>query len=119
MLCLESATAIARVAATAFTLIWTHSVEKTRWEEDWHLSGGELVVVAARVEGSGAGMEPPPDARRQGRFWTWRPSLPPQRDLRLATSGIGEWTLCAGGACRTFGEIVPQANGTVTLRPCE
>ena len=92
--CLATSLATAAVAANAFTLAWTHSIERVRWEEDWRVEGQQLQIVAARVKGSGAGMEPPPEARKQGRFWVWSPLLRVP-EVRLAQSGMaGEWALC-------------------------
>ena len=33
-LCIVSGSLLAALPLTAFTLAWTHSIEKTRWEED-------------------------------------------------------------------------------------
>ena len=77
-LCLAGAETL-RLAVTAFTLAWTHSVEHLRWEEDWRVTPAGLELVEARVQGSGAGMEPPEGARLAGGWWTWRPARPPQR----------------------------------------
>ena len=59
----------------AFTLAWTHSIEKVRWEEDYRIvTPGigvppALVPWRARVRGSCAGMEPGAQARwRDGWF---------------------------------------------------
>jgi hypothetical protein len=93
------------LAASAFTLAWTHSVEKVRWEEDWRLTQRGLELVAARILGSGAGMEVPEGATFADGVWTYAPSLPPQRALLLARSGAtGEgWEICADGSCERFG----------------
>ena len=56
MLCLASGALVSQLAAGAFTLAWMHSIEKIRWEEDWKIAGGELVLIEGRVRGSGAGM---------------------------------------------------------------
>ena len=61
-LCVLSAGKTITLAASLFTLSWTHSVERVRWEEDWRVTPAGLEIVEARVKGSGAGMEPPPDA---------------------------------------------------------
>jgi hypothetical protein len=29
---------------TAFTLVWTHSVQKTDWQEDWRVTGDGLAL---------------------------------------------------------------------------
>jgi hypothetical protein len=63
-LCLASAGVVKALALAAFTLVWTHSIEKVDWQEDWRITPDRLVLEQARVKGTGAGMEPPPDARR-------------------------------------------------------
>lgn len=117
-LCIAAATGITKIAAVAFTLAWTHSVEKTRWEEEWIVTNGALQIIEARVEGSGAGMEPGAQARFDGRFWRWRPQTPPLKKLRLTqTAGNSEgWMLCANGACRTIGG---HSEPELVLGPCK
>ena len=119
-LCIAAGAGVIRLAVAAFTLSWTHSVEKTRWEEDWTVGRGMLAIVAARIEGMGAGMETPPDAVREGRFWTWKPRVPPLSELLLRRSdAVPEgWELCAGGECRRIGAAGETAD-VVTLRACE
>ena len=117
-LCIIASGKTTVLAASAFTLAWTHSVEKTRWAEDWRVTPAGLELVAARVEGSGAGMEVPEGAVLDGGVWTYRPRLPPQPSLLLASSGAtGEgWELCVAGGCLTIGD----APGTpVEIRGCE
>jgi hypothetical protein len=106
------------LAVAAFTLAWTHSVERVRWEEDWTVGPAGLSLVEARVQGSGAGMDPGPDARLEGGWWRWRPGLPPQPEVVLAASGAtgGGWTLCAGGTCRELGGA---AGGPLRLYACD
>jgi hypothetical protein len=58
-LCLASAGAVKALSVAAFTLAWTHSIEKVEWQEDWRITVNGLELVEARVKGSGAGMEPP------------------------------------------------------------
>ena len=109
-----------RLAIAAFTLSWTHSVEKTRWEEDWSVGRGMLAIESARIESMGAGMETPPDAVREGRFWTWRPKVPPQGELLLRNSAAKPegWTLCADGACRRIGGADDTAD-IIRLTACD
>lgn len=45
-----------------FTLAWMHSIEHVRWEEDYLVTADGLVPGEARIQGSGAGMEPPQGA---------------------------------------------------------
>ena len=116
-LCVAGAASL-HLAVAAFTLGWTHSVERLRWEEDWAVTPAGLVLVEARVQGSGAGMEPDPDARLVEGWWRWRPARPPQPALVLAASGAtgGGWTLCAAGECRTLGAA---AGEPVHLSACD
>jgi hypothetical protein len=106
-----------RLAVASFTLAWTHSVEQVRWEETWRVTPAGLELVEARVQGSGAGMEPPDGARLENGWWRYTPALPPQPGLALAASGTtqGGWTLCAAGACRELG-ATPAA--PLRLQPC-
>ncbi|WP_258045651.1 DUF1850 domain-containing protein [Mesorhizobium sp. NBSH29] len=106
------------MATTVFTLSWTHSVEKTRWEEDWKLKPAGLQIITARVKGSGAGMEPAPDAILVDGWWTYRPAVPIQNQLVLAASGatVSGWQICGGGKCRTIGT---NADEPVVLKPCD
>lgn len=119
-LCVIAGAGVARLAVAAFTLAWTHSVEKTRWEEDWVVGRGQLAIVEARIEGMGAGMETPPDAVREGRYWKWKPRVPPVPELLLRRSdAVPEgWELCAGGECRRLGAAGETAD-VVALKACE
>ena len=105
------------LAATAFTLSWTHSVEKTEWREAWALTDGRLVVTESRVRGSGAGMDPGEGAVLRDGWWVWQPKLPPVPRLTLAASGatLSPWTLCAGGQCLELGARLGE---TATVEPC-
>lgn len=117
VICVLAAGKTTVFAATAFTLAWTHSVEKTRWEEHWLVTSAGLDIVEARVKGSGAGVDPPAGAMLSAGWWVWRPRMPPRQSLTLAASGAtGEgWTLCAEGRCATFGK--GPADPAV-VRPC-
>lgn len=103
------------------TLAWTHSVEHVRWEEDYAIRGKALAIEAARVRSSGAGMEPPPEARFQGGWWHYVPSLPPLDKVVLANSRhVAGYTVCwPGGGCRPLRELVPVGEpATLHARPC-
>lgn len=116
-LCLLVAGKTTVFAVTAFTLSWTHSVEKTAWQENWLVTDAGLRVVEARVKGSGAGMEPPEGSRLVDGWWVYAPDLPPQRQIMLAASGAtsGGWELCAGPECRIVGD---RPGEPVTLGAC-
>lgn len=117
-LCVLAGGKVATVVATLFTLSWTHSVEKTVWEERWRVTAGGLEIVEARIQGSGAGMDPPAEARRVDGWWVYRPALSPLPELVLAASGAtgAGWRLCAGGRCRMLGEGAAEP---VVIFPCE
>lgn len=120
-LCILAAGKFAVMAVTAFTLSWTHSVEKTRWEEDWRVTPAGLELVAARVQGSGAGMEPGDGALLRDGWWIWRPDLAVQPRLVLAASGAtgAGWRLCAGADCRDIGASTGQPVEVRSCRPGE
>jgi len=116
-LCIFAAGKTVTLAVTAFTLSWTHSVEKTRWQEDWAIVPAGLQIIEARVKGSGAGMEPAEGAVLEHGWWVYAPKLRLQQSLVLAASGAtGEgWTLCTAQDCRTIGATL---GAPVELRPC-
>ena len=99
---MASVAAALSLAGNAFVLSWTHSVERVEWQEHWQVREGLLQMDQARVKGSGAGMEPPPDSRLRDGWWVYRPHLPPQPSVLLAVSGqtVDGWRLCVdGGKC--------------------
>lgn len=120
-LCVASAGVIKTLAVAVFTLAWTHSIEKTEWQEDWRVTPQGLELITARVKGSGAGMEPAPEARLVDGWFQWPVTRPAQREVLLGNSGLaGEWWLCSEGNCRSLSEIVGHAIGArpTTLSSC-
>lgn len=113
-LCIATAGKLLTLAIAEFSLSWTHSVERIRWEETWHISDEGLRPVLAVVLGSGAGMEIPEGAKRIDGAWHYEPKLAPQKQVVLAASGMtqGAWQLCAEGQCYELGA---KAGETVTL----
>jgi hypothetical protein len=120
-LCLASAGIVKTLAVATFTLAWTHSIEKVDWQEDWRVTSQGLELVEARIKGSGAGMEPPPDARLVEGWFQWQPQRPAMPEVVLGNSGAaGEWRLCMDGRCRTLSEIFGFRIGSnvTTMRAC-
>ena len=118
--CLAAAGLAVQIAAPAFTLVWTHTVEKSRWEEDWRIAGNQLLLVRARVQGSGAGMEPAPDARLDGSFYVWEPTTPPIPELVLRRAAqAGDWQLCAAGRCASLSDWLGRDADPVRVAPAE
>ncbi|BCH32763.1 hypothetical protein MesoLjLc_46930 [Mesorhizobium sp. L-8-10] len=66
LVCIVAGGKAVAFAAAVFTLAWTHWVEKSRWQERWVSTSQGFVLEEARVQGSGAGMEPGEDACREG-----------------------------------------------------
>lgn len=121
-LCLISAGVTKTLAVAAFTLVWTHSIEKVDWRENWRVTSQGLELVEARVKGSGAGMEPPSEARLVDGWFVWQPHRAPMPEVVLGNSGMaGEWRLCANGTCRTLSKILGHDVGPhpTTMRACK
>ena len=116
MSCLLVGAVALALASPDVRLSWTHSVERVEWQEEWRVGPEALTLRAARVRGSGAGMEPGEGARLVDGWWEWEPGLVVP-SLALAASGAtgGGWTLCADGACQPLGAEPGRA---VVLRPC-
>ena len=120
-LCLTSVGVVKTLAVAAFTLVWTHSVEKVEWQEDWRVTAQGLELAQARVKGSGAGMEPPADARLVDGWFQWNPARAAMPEVVLGNSGAaGEWRLCGEANCLTLSEIFgnPVGANTTTMRAC-
>lgn len=119
-LCVASALVAASFAGSAFTLSWTHSVERTEWRERWRITDGRaLQLEEARVRGSGAGMEPPEGAVLRDGWWIYRPTLAAQPALLLAVSGATPdgWQLCIeGAACHDIEALAGGAQRIDRLR---
>jgi hypothetical protein len=111
----------------AFTLAWTHSIERVRWEERYEVRPpptGEvtpvLVLVAARIRGSGAGMEPPPDAVLRDGWYEYTPTMPPRHDLLLTRSRyVPDFDFCSAQGCRSLGTLLPSDGGVTRLSACK
>lgn len=107
-----------------FTLAWTHSIEKTRWEENYRVqlddSGrSSLRLERARIRGSGAGMEPPAGAVLRKGWYEYRPADQPQGALRLTRSGwTPDYDWCASGHCQSLGDLLPSDGGVTLLWAC-
>ena len=120
-LCLAAGDLVTRLAVASFTLAWLHSVEKVRWEEDWLVQNSTLILTQSRIQGSGAGMDPPEGAVLADGFWHYRPQLGPLPQVELARSdAVADWQLCLDGSCRELGAYLPaQArHRNVVMRPC-
>jgi hypothetical protein len=120
-LCLASAGVVKTLSVAVFTLAWTHSVEKVDWQEDWRVTPQGLELVQARVKGSGAGMEPPPEARLVDGWFQWQPKRAPMPEVVLGHSGAaGEWRLCHDGKCKTLSDIfgLPLGTDLTTMKAC-
>lgn len=101
-----------------FELVWVHSIEKVEWRERWRVTPAGLEVQEARIKGTGAGMEPGPDARLQDGWYVWRPTTPPLARLILARSdAVADHRLCFDGDCRPLSSY-SDGPGPVTLEPC-
>jgi hypothetical protein len=111
----------ASLPATEFTLAWEHSVEKTRWEERYVVEGNRLRLAEARIQGFGAGMEPPAGARFVDGWWIWQPKLVPLPELRLTRSSYtSDYTLCWSGRCSTLNALAgaTRESDVVAVAPC-
>lgn len=104
------------------TLRWTHSIQKTVWEEDYRRAGSALRLVEARVRGTGAGMEPPPEAVLRDGAWHYVPKLPPLPEVILTHSPhVLAYVVCSAGECKPINMWLPglPPATTLSLRPCD
>ncbi len=119
--CVTAGGLIVALAIESFTLAWTHSIEKIRWEEDWRVAGSQLLLTEARIRGNGAGMEVPAGSSFDHGVWHYDPHLPPLDVLRLTQSDFAAgYELCQRERCEPLVASAPRAgNGDVMeLRAC-
>ena len=114
------------IDAQAFTLAWTHSIEKVRWEEDYRIVTPEigvpptLVPSRARVRGSGAGMEPGENARWRDGWFEYPARTDALPALHLSRSEfVPDYELCLADGCRPMSHWLPSDGGTTVLTACE
>lgn len=114
------------VPAHRFTLAWTHSIEKVRWEEDYAVERSpdsnlpRLQALKARVRGSAAGMEPPADAVLRNGWYEYQPSTWSPQGLRLTRSiYTADYEWCQDGQCQPLGRWLPSDGDITLLTPCE
>ena len=122
---LSPAAAPTFVPGTHFTLSWMHSIEKVRWEEDYVVQAPadrqvlQLYAAQARVQGSAAGMEPPPDAVLRDGWYVYKPSITVTDLLPLTRSEFtADFTLCTDGKCHLMAHWLPSDGGVTNLTPC-
>lgn len=118
--CLAAGALVVAFPAQAFTLSWAHSVERIAWREDWRVVGEELVIDEARVEGSGAGMDPADGAALKDGTWRFRPSLPPLQRLRVAHSEFAsDYSLCWSDKCELLATLLDRGRAdAIDIFPC-
>ncbi len=115
--CLAVGAALLMLTTPDFQLSWTHSVERVEWQEDWRIHDHALSLTAARVRGSGAGMEPGENAQFRDGWWEWPGDLRVPALVLAASGATGAgWTLCANGECLDLGA---QSGEPIVLKPCE
>ena len=109
-----------------FTLAWTHSIEKVRWEEDYSVqwrgqpASPVLIATEARIRGSGAGMEPPSEAVLQGGWWRYAPSVREPEALPLTRSVYtADFERCDAQGCRPLSDWLPSDGGVTVMRACQ
>jgi len=124
-LCLALAAApqqAAFVPGRHFTLAWTHSIEKVRWEEDYQVIGppARLIATAARIKGSAAGMEPPPGAVLRDGWFHYAPTERSPHRLPLTRSEFtADFDLCADGECHPMAHWLASDGGVTEMTACE
>ncbi|MEX1168213.1 MAG: DUF1850 domain-containing protein [Hydrogenophaga sp.] len=115
------------VPTTAFTLAWTHSIEKVRWEEEYavvraNTPGAPPVLQArtARVRGSAAGMEPPDNAVLRNGWYEYQSPTQSPEGLRLTRSRYtADYEWCIHGRCAPLAQWLPSDGNITLLTPCE
>jgi hypothetical protein len=120
-ICLTAGLIVAFLPLAEFTLAWTHSIEKIRWEEDYRVQGERLVLEEARIRGSGAGMEPPADAKFKNGIWHYQPHLLPLERLNLSHSPYTTgYEICSTSGCQALTAVLADLPefALIQIRAC-
>lgn len=117
---------VACLAGLLFSLSWTHSVEKTEWVEHWQTQNELLVLQETFVKGSGAGIDPAPNAVLENGWYRWKPQtavVVPSISLANSELTPDNWTLCAldavtrrTGECIDFAKFEDQGVESFTIQ---
>lgn len=114
------------LAVSQFTLAWTHSIEKVRWEEDYnvvrdsHSGQPALRAGQARIRGSAAGMEPPEHAVLQQGWYVYQPPAGPLPPLQLTRSSYtADYQWCVNGSCLPLSALMPNDGNITRLYACQ
>lgn len=120
-LCLSAGALVVALGDSA-TLRWTHSVQKTLWEEDYRVNGNRVELQRARVQGTGAGMEPPPDAQLRDGAWHYQPQLQLEQVVLRHSRYVEPYTVCTALACARVDAwlpgLPPEAELTLRVGDC-
>ena len=116
------------LAGLLFSLSWTHSIEKTQWIEHWQVQDEQLVLRETFVKGSGAGIDPAPNAVLDNGWYRWKPVQPlivPSISLANSELTPDNWNLCAldavtreTGECIDFAKFEDKGVQSFTIKPC-
>lgn len=114
------------VPGERFTLAWTHSIEKVRWEEDYAVVNQTdpaqppvLQALQARIRGSAAGMEPPHDAVLRHGWYEYTPRTVTPTQLRLTRSEFtADYERCSANGCQPLSHWLLSDGGVTLLTPC-
>lgn len=119
-LCFAALGKIVALGFTAFSLSWTHSVEKTTWREGYIVEGQKLRLDWVEVQGSGAGMEAKDGTTLQNGVWRWHEKTETIESISLRRSSyVSDYTLCHQKTCKSLEAWgVERADPTV-MHACE
>ena len=110
LICIAAGQFAVAIYAPTFTLSWEHSIEKVEWRETWQVHTKTMRPIEARIKGTGAGMEPPPDAKREDGWYVYTPKSPPMERLEIPDSGFTKpMRFCLpDGKCHPLRAFLPR-----------
>jgi hypothetical protein len=115
-LCLTAGAVAATLAVQSFTLTWIHSVERTEIREDYRLVDDRLVLVTARIKGSGAGFDPPPGSKLEDGWWRYEPNLTLPAVTLARSAAVGDWRICLNRTCHSLEYYLPDADNSAPVQ---
>ncbi len=103
-----------------FTVAWTHSVQRSQWEERYRVLPEAMVLDEARVQGSGAGMEAGEHAVLRDGWWTWQPRQRLSAITLTVSSFTADYRICTAEGCTALRDLAGTTTEgeAVEIAPC-
>lgn len=101
---------ITGLPAEKITLSWTHSIERTGWQETWFVAQGGFLAGEARIKTGGSGMEPPEGSTLRAGWYYYTPEIGPVPEIVIPDSDFtAPMEICVDGRCSRLSRLARRS----------